>query len=312
MNRTLFAALISSLALSAPVLAQTTFTWDASQSHNWNLTDNNSPNSGKNWTVNSAQGNVWVNASTPNNALFITGGTVAGDINVSDNIFASNVTFSSNGYRLVGTSILNLSAFNVASTITATVNCPTSSTGLTKSGAGTLILGNSSNTYGALVGLTVSAGTVVLGTTDALRFSGIVTLTGVTGSTLSSGTSTGFSSSIQALSVSGNPTIALGTGNHTLTIGGFTAAAQFNSLTITGWQGTAGSGGTAGKLMFTGDTSNLVAQLGNISFQGYGSGSVLLGTGELVPAPVPEPAATLAAATAGLALVRYRRRRRVV
>jgi autotransporter-associated beta strand protein len=311
MNRTLFAALVSSLALSTPVFAQATYTWDASQSHNWNLTDNNSPNSGKNWTVNSAEGNVWVNASPANNALFIsTAAGDIGDINVSDNIFAGKVTFSVNGYRLVGTSILNLSTFNVASGVTATVNNPTASSGLTKSGAGTLILGNSTNAYNALVGLAVSAGTVALGGTNALQMSGIVTLTGVTGSTLSSGTTTGFSSSVQALSVSGNPTIALGTGSHTLTIGQFTAAAQFNSLTITGWQGTAGSSGTAGKLVFTGDTSALVAQLGNISFSGYGTGAVLLGTGELVPAPVPEPAAALGVAAAGLA--RFRRCRRVV
>ncbi len=60
------------------------------------------------------------------------------------------------------------------------------------------------------------------------------------------------------------------------------------TLTIKGWEGTAGSSGTAGKIYFGASTGTLTAtQLSHITFEGYGGTAILLSDGELVPGAQP-------------------------
>ena len=69
----------------------------------------------------------------------------------------------------------------------------------------------------------------------------------------------------------------------------FTTGGTFTSgktLTINGWQGTAGSAGTQGRIFVGSTASSLTAsQLSQITFTGFPGGAMLLATGELVPAP---------------------------
>jgi MYXO-CTERM domain-containing protein len=304
-HRTRLAALAAGLILIPSATAQSTYTWDnSSNSFKWNTNNNGSPNSGKNWTVNSATGTVWANG---NDATFLsTQAGVVGTIDVTEIVTAGTVSFFSNGYTLTsigGSGRVTAATFNVQPGITATINCQTSGlTGTTKSGTGTLVLGNTMNAFGSL---NVSAGTLAVAATNALQFTPAVAVNG--SATFSSGIATGFSTAAGNLSVSGTPTIALGTGSHTLTFGSFTANVGFTSLTITGWQGTAGSTGTAGHLLFS-DPSGLAGSLSKITFAGYGNGAEVLPSGELVPAPVPEPVGVFGLAAVGLGFARRRRR----
>jgi MYXO-CTERM domain-containing protein len=306
-HRTRLAALAAGLILIPSAAAQSTYTWDnSSSSFKWNTNNNGSPTSGKNWTVNSATGTVWANG---NDATFLsTQAGVVGTIDVTEIVTAGTVSFFSNGYTLIstgGSGRVTAATFNVQPGITATINCQTSGlTGTTKSGTGTLVLGNTMNAFGSF---NVSAGTLVIATTNALQFTPALALNG--SATFSSGTSTGFTTAAGNLSVSGTPTIALGTGSHTLTFGSFTDSG-LTSLTITGWQGTAGSTGTAGHLLFSAP-SGLAGSLSKITFAGYGNGAEVLPSGELVPAPVPEPVGVFGLAVVGLGFARRLRRRPV-
>jgi hypothetical protein len=106
------------------------------------------------------------------------------------------------------------------------------------------------------------------------------------GGTFSTGESTGFDETVSTLALTENSGIHLGTGAHSLHFSasngvGWTAG---KTLTITGWTGTAGSSGTAGKIYFGASTGTLTeAQLSQISFNGYNGTPILLSTGELVP-----------------------------
>jgi hypothetical protein len=91
--------------------------------------------------------------------------------------------------------------------------------------------------------------------------------------------------------LSENSTITLGSGSHNVTFANSEAASwtAAKTLTITGWTGTAGATGTAGKIFFGSTASGLTApQLSQIVFTGFAGTPVLLSTGELVP-PVTLP-----------------------
>ncbi|MFN5209970.1 MAG: autotransporter-associated beta strand repeat-containing protein [Bacteroidota bacterium] len=167
--------------------------------------------------------------------------------------------------------------------------------GLTKSNSGTLIL-SGANTYSGTT--TVSGGILRLGASGVIADGSAISLGG---GTLSSGASAGFSETMGTLALTSSSTIALGTGNHTLTFSNSSAVSWTGSttLTITGWSGSAGSSGTAGKIFFGNSSSTLTSsQLAQITFSGYSSGGALLSTGELVPLlAVPSITTTTAASS---------------
>ncbi len=193
--------------------------------------------------------------------------TNGGDINFNSNrgitLGASGGTFQANG----------------SNTITLT-NVVTGSGGLTKTGTGTLIFAGA-HTYTGTT--TITAGTARLNAAERISNSSNMVLNG---GTFSTGSSTGFSETVGTLNLSASSTIALGTGSHTLTFANSSAVSWTGTtLTITGWTGTCGNSGTAGKIFFGSDNSGLTqTQLDKITFSGFsGSKAVLLSTGELVP-----------------------------
>lgn len=151
--------------------------------------------------------------------------------------------------------------------------------GFSKSGAGVVQL-SGSNTFGGPI--SINSGTLRLGATNTIPNTANLTFN-ADGVTLSSGATTGFSDQFGTLDLEGNATIALGTGNHTLTFGN-SSGVTWNltkTLTITGWTGSAGTSGTAGKIV-VGAGGLTAAQLARIQFQGFAPGAVIV-SGEVVP-----------------------------
>lgn len=167
-------------------------------------------------------------------------------------------------------------------------------TGTTTVSGGTLALGKTSgqNAVGTGAILLNSGGTLLLENSNQIGNSTAMTLAGGTFST-----GTGFSETLGALTLASDSAITLGSGIHNLRFGASNLAAWSPSATLTiyGWSGTGGLGGTAGQIFFgTGTTALTLAQLSLITFNGY-TGAQLLASGELVPMAVPESRAVLAA-----------------
>ncbi|QBZ97863.1 InlB B-repeat-containing protein [Flavobacterium sangjuense] len=156
---------------------------------------------------------------------------------------------------------------------------------LTKTGAGTLVLGNSANTYSGTT--TITTGELRLNpSTTTATFASPVVLNGGTLSTTSITASTTFTSS-STLGLTESSTIALGSNAHSLKFAAsngvsWTAA---KTITITGWNGTAGQANTTGNRIFFGNSSSGLTsgQLSQITFQGYTNGTIILSSGEIVP-----------------------------
>jgi len=181
-------------------------------------------------------------------------------------------------------------------------------TGTTTVSGGTLALAKTAgqNAVGTGAILLNSGGTLLLESSNQIGNTTAITLAGGTFSTGS-----GFSETLGALTLTSDSAITLGSGIHNLQFGASNLAAwsPTATLTIYGWSGTGGFGGTAGQIFFgTGSTALTLAQLSSISFSGY-SRAQLLATGELVPIAVPESRAVLAALLlAGVILWRERKR----
>jgi len=159
---------------------------------------------------------------------------------------------------------------------------------LTKIGSGTLILSNAANTYTGVT--TVTEGELRLNpASTTASIASRVVLNGGTLSTTEIMAGAVITSSSD-LSLDNSSTIVLGTNQHSLK---FTDSHLLTwagtTLTVIGWSGTAGSGGTAGKIFFGSGANGLTpAQLAKITFYGYGTGAGILSTGEIVPFITPE------------------------
>ncbi|MEO6261506.1 MAG: hypothetical protein ABIP32_03225 [Chthoniobacterales bacterium] len=186
--------------------------------------------------------------------------------------------------------------------------------GYTQAGTGkTTLSGTASNTFS---NVTISNGTLALaktsginaiggtGTTINVNSEGTLLLAGnnqiantvnmiLHEGTFSTGTTVGYSDTLGTLTLTGCSTIDLGTGSHDLIFANSSSVCWDGTLTIEGWVGVAGvksKGGTAGSIFFGSNSSGLTStQLSNIDFTGFGSGAMMLSTGEIVPlAAVPE------------------------
>jgi autotransporter-associated beta strand protein len=176
-------------------------------------------------------------------------------------------------------------------TLTLTGAATNTFSGAFSATAGNLVLNNSSavltlaNAANGHTGTTtVTAGELRLNPASNATFASQIVLNGGTLST--SGITAGRTwTNTATLNLNANSTIALGSGNHTLTFANSSGLTWTGTtLTITGWTGTAGASGTGGKII-VGAGGLLPSQLSKISFSGYPGTPIIL-AGELVP-PAP-------------------------
>ncbi len=270
-------------------------------------------------------------------------GTVANNMNVY------NVAFISGNNTLSGSLTLNNTTYDVASGTTNTLSGTLDgSGGITKTGAGELVIaGATNNTFtgntdvqaGRLV-LSKTAGVTAISstnTTNGLRIAtnAVVELAAnnqindaaglnLDGGTFLTGTSaTGYAETLGTLTLSSGSTIdfgswAGGAGNRNINFADSSGISWGSgTLTITNWtQLTNSDSGEYGRLFFGSNTNSLTSgQLGQISFNIAGTlyGAKFLSDGEVVAdiTPIPEPR-VYAAALALLAAVVWRERKRLL
>lgn len=233
---------------------------------------------------------------------------VAGDITTSGGTTGSSLAGGTSGtVSITGTGGISLSG-NITTTSVGTPGAVTINDGnttvtsggvndgqtagvinsgsatFTKSGNGYFKLA-SVNTY---TGYTqISAGRLI--DASAERISNLSTLR-LNGGTFNSGSTTGYDETFNTLDLNANSTIALGTGSHSISFANSSGVTWAGStLTISGWTGTAGSSGTAGKIFVGATTGTLTGgQLAKIAFTGF-TGATILNTGEVVPTAVALP-----------------------
>lgn len=239
----------------------------------------------------SVNGTIVTNAASGSTSSFILGNSspsliLGGStpfLNTGTSVLTLNGTGSTVNYSFLGAQTVGSTAYH---------NLTVSGSGV-KTTSGVTVQGNLLLTDAAT--LTPNSTLTVSGTTT-LRSSSVLTLGAteilsttpivLSGGTLRTGVTTGFTETLGTLNLNGNSTIALGTGNHSLNFSDSAALPWVGtSLTITGWTGVVGgSSGTAGKI-FVGTNANGLteAQLSKINFSGFNPGAVILSTGELVP-----------------------------
>ena len=267
-----FGGAAKSLTIAAGTVAITSFTNNLGDANN-TFTLGAASTSGTLDVTPSATGNV-----SRSFTVAVGGGTLK-------NSGTNTPTFLTSSGAYTGTLNGELTV-NCASSGDIQFNLGISGTGgitVNSSSTGKLIMGASGAAAATYSGDTkITAGTLQLGTANMLPNSSRLVLNG---GTFSTGASAGNSETMGTLLLTANSTIALGTGAHTITFSASNAETWTASrtITITGWTGTAGATGTAGKI-FVGSTSSGLtsAQLAQISFTGYGLATIL-STGEIVP-----------------------------
>ncbi|WNM20219.1 InlB B-repeat-containing protein [Flavobacterium capsici] len=152
------------------------------------------------------------------------------------------------------------------------------------SGSGVLILSNPANTYSGTT--TITQGRLRLSPSSSpATFASPIVMNGGILSTLNILTGTTMTSSA-TIGLTESSGIDLGSNPHSLKFAASNAVSWTagKTITITGWTGTAGVSGTAGKLFVGTSAAGLtVSQLNQIVFQGYSNGTTILSTGEVVP-----------------------------
>jgi autotransporter-associated beta strand protein len=201
-----------------------------------------------------------------------------------------------------------------------TINMATAATEMTLTGSasgsgklivgqGTLILNGASNAFAPGSIQVDSGATLQLAANNQIGDgTGLI----LNGGTFRVGTSTtGFSDTLGTLTLSASSTIDLGswtTGLRQLTFADSSAITWTGTLTITNWQGVAGTSSDVAEIIF-GAGGLTSAQRSQVYWANQGiPGANLLGTGELVPVPEPK---IYVAALALLGVVGWRERRRI-
>lgn len=248
------------------------------------------------------------NVSTSNNVLLqtVNGVTVAQSIYIAPNTSGATRTLGFNGTGSGGFSneIFIDAAANVllnAGSGTLTFSGAFINTGGVNVTGGTVVF-SGNNTYTGTTRIT--SGTLQLGAADRISNSSNMILSG---GTFSTGSAAGFTELVGTLQLTANSTIALGTGSHNLTFANSSAVSWTGSttLTITGWTGTAGNAGTAGRI-FVGAGGLTGTQLAQITFDGFPvAGAQIIAGGELVPLAKPLISGLSAAPNTGTALQAY-------
>jgi autotransporter-associated beta strand protein len=247
----------------------------------------------------------------------------AGGFNISHPIelTASNLELGGDGGGIVdlsgpitgngGLSKIGTSTFVLSGSIA------NSFTGATTVSGGTLLLNKTPTADAIDQNLTIATGgTVVLGNEHQLQADGTggrkVTLSG---GTLSTGATAGFSDVVGLFEMTASSTIDLGGGDHELRFLGITGTSA-GTLSVLDWAGTGNDFGLEGRVVFSGmgntPNTDFASFLSTVQFENFGTGGVFLFTGqsgvyELVP--VPEPVTVLAIAFGSLAAGSVFRRR---
>jgi autotransporter-associated beta strand protein len=179
----------------------------------------------------------------------------------------------------------NTAVFSGSETTTVSGVMQGTNGNVSKIGSGTLILTNPGNTYSG--NTTISAGQLRLNPTANATMNSQFRLNGGTLSTQGIASGISFTNS-SGLLLDASSSIVLASQNHDIRFAN-SSSLIWNSgatLTIFNWQGTPGFSGTAGQIFIGTDSNGLTAsQLGQISFNGFPNGAMLLPSGELVPAP---------------------------
>jgi autotransporter-associated beta strand protein len=224
--------------------------------------------------------------------------TGSGTLNLGGDVTVGNVATGASGATIFCP--VNLKAtrtFTVADDGTSATDLTVSGIisgavfGITKAGAGTMVL-SGANTYTGAT--TVSSGILRLGAANRIANASNFILDG---GIFSTGAAAGFSEQVNTLQLSGNSKIALGTGTHILSFASSDAVSWSpgTMLTVTGWTGPwNGSGtGTEGKIIL-GNPGLLSGQLDQVQFlrpsDGYYYPAILIyydaNNVELIPGPM--------------------------
>ena len=164
---------------------------------------------------------------------------------------------------------------------------------VTSTSTGILTLSRA-NTYSGIT--SINSGTLRLGAANAIPsgVTGVQSAVTINGGTLSTGAaSAGFSCGTSAYPMGA---LTVGASGGTIALAATSSAQNLyfanssaatwggGTLNITGWTGTAGSSGTNGHIFVGSSEAGItVAQLAQISFNGYTAGAQILSTGEIVP-----------------------------